>query len=66
MVVISILDHSKATQNTVPHSDKANDCDVFFVYERPQFTKLDIFIKVSAISVLLLGVVASAVVRFYL
>ena len=65
MVVISILDRSKATQNTVPHSDKVNDCEVFFVYRRPQFSKLDIFMKVSAVSVLLLGVVASAILRFY-
>ena len=47
------------------YSDKVNDCEVFFVYRRPQFSKLDIFIKVCVVSVLLLGVVASAILRFY-
>ena len=46
-------------------ADKVDECDVFFAYTTAKLSKLDIFIKFSVISVLILGVVASAVVRFY-
>ena len=65
MVVLSLLERFEATQGTVAHSDKVDDCEIFFVYKRPHFSKLEIFIKVSVISVLLFGVMASAIVRVY-
>jgi len=56
----------KTAEDVAPHARKISDVDVFFVHQSPHLSKLDIFIKVSVISVMLCGVAASAVIRIYL
>jgi len=57
---------SKTPEDAAPHEGQVNDVDVFFVYQPPHLSKLDIFIKISVVLFLLCGVVASAVLRIYL
>ena len=65
VIIFYFLEISKTPEDAAPHEGQVND-DVFFVYQPPQLSKLDIFIKISVVLFLLCGVVASAVLRIYL
>ena len=66
VIIFYFLEISKTPEDAAPHEGQVNDVDVFFVYQPPQLSKLDIFIKISVVLFLLCGVVASAVLRIYL
>lgn len=64
-MLLFIVESARTGEDDFANGDQINDCDVFFAYQPPQFRKRDVFIKITVISLLFVGVIVSAGARFY-